>query len=46
MYQTPPKKCPYCGAQVFVDLLFREGWEKLATVIECVDEGGELLGTM
>ena len=44
MYQTPPKKCPSCGAQVYVDLFFREGWGKLATVIECVDEGGGTIG--
>lgn len=44
MYHTPPKKCHKCGAKVYENVHEQENWDKLATFIECVDEGGGTIG--
>lgn len=46
MYNQPPKKCPICGAKILdlIELHKQENWDKLATWIEVVDEGGGTIG--
>ena len=44
MYQSPPEKCPKCGAKVYYDVHSQENWRELATFIECVNEGGGTIG--